>query len=387
MRDNYAYMKAYLIFVWIILFSTIVIATEPTIPCEPLEYDHSFYENIILNSKVANSPQYWSITKTSVNDCRIGNTVRVLVDYSSLPEFSATGLDYKTQINYRIENGILVNENEIRNLFDKLPAQTKKFENDARVKLFLDVTNADEVTLRGNSLNLMNPQQVFKTKAAGYQEDAIEYSLDDRSFQRLVLITPDLIEKKDLFLPDMFSSPKVIEFEEKVGIEKIEISSGKITLFEKRDCFTCRSELNFKDLEIIEHKLDYTLQWQNFPEVNKVKQLVSNELIRKYNPGCELHPTFSSTPTFTSLQGTGWRVLFTLKCSGEDRNYWREISFDFKNDGSYENFRIYADEQSMLNATRGGFSNGIFIALGGVAVIIILTIFFLVKRRREKGVL
>ena len=42
----------------------------------------------------------------------------------------------------------------------------------------------------------------------------------------------------------------------------------------------------------------------------------------------------------------------------------------------------------MLKTTRSGFSNGIFIVLGGVAVlIIVLTIFFLVKRRREKGVL
>ena len=345
-------------------------------------------EEVILDSKVANSPQYWSITKTIVNDCRIGNTVSVMVDYSSLPEFSSIELNYKTKINYKIENGILINEDEIRNLFDKLPAQTKKFENDARINLFLDVTKTDEVTLRGNSFNLMNPQQVFKIKAVGYQEDAIEYSIDDGSFQRLVIITPDLIEKKDLFLPNIFSSPKVIEFEEKVGIEKIEMNSDKITLFEKRDCFTCRSELSFKDSEIIEHKLDYTLEWQNFPEVNKVKQLVSNELIPKYNLGCELHPTFSSTPAFTSLQGTDWKVLFTLKCSGNDRSYWREISFNFNSDGSYENFRIYADEQSMLKTTRGGFSNGIFIVLGGVAVlIIVLTIFFLVNRRKEKGVL
>ena len=254
-------MKVYLAFILIILFSTIVVATELTIPCEPLEHDSEFYENIILNSDVANSPQGWSIVKILVSDCRIRKTVSVLVDYVSSQGFSDAGLSYKTQITYRIEEGILVNEDSIKDMFNRLPAQIKEFETDLRIKLFLDVTSANEVILRGDSLNLGNPNQIFKTKAAGYQEDLIEYSLGEGNFQRLVLITPKLIEKKDLFLPDMFNTPQVREFEEKLGIEKIEMSSNAITLFEARDCFICRSELTFKDSEIVGHKLDYTSEF------------------------------------------------------------------------------------------------------------------------------
>ena len=51
MKDDYIFMKLYLTSLWVVLFSSIVMATPPTIPCEQLEHDHSFYENIILVGK------------------------------------------------------------------------------------------------------------------------------------------------------------------------------------------------------------------------------------------------------------------------------------------------------------------------------------------------
>jgi hypothetical protein len=389
-------MRPLIVLFSIILFSTMVIASQPTIPCEPLEQSSSYYEKIIETFSDVNDFSNWEITTMKVNDCMVNNEVRIMVSYSSSPDLSTIGLSYKTTINHIFQEGILVDETKIINFFNDFPNQIKKFENDERISFFLSVTNANEATIDGliigmnipseKSIRLTNKEQKVKSKTYGFQEDSLVYLLDSGDLRKIVLITPGLLEKKELFSPQMFDFPKIVEFEEKVGISKIEVNRNQIKLYENRDCFTCRSELTFTDSEITQHKLDYTLQWENYPEINQVLELVSNELIPKHNLGCELYSDFSSTPKFTLLKDGSWDVLFTLNCPEDNKNYWREITFKFYSNGNYGDYRIKTDSKSILNKiNQRGLNNWItFAVIILIVILIFLRTFFFIRKKRKK---
>jgi hypothetical protein len=390
-----------IILIVISLSSTFIEATKISgPPCLPLEKEEDFYKNVVLNFSESNIIPSWKISNILIHNCSFNKRVFVSVYY--LYDFPKSTLDlnyklnnfgsphsYGVKIDYQIVNDKIINKEEIEQIkfkFNIFPEQIKKFESDPTVKAFLNATSAKEVSLEWDSLDIKNPSQLFKAaKNSDYNGDYIRYDLNTGKIYPFVLITPQLLEKKELFLSNIFNNPKIIEFKDNVGIGEIVYTRGNLQLFEARDCIYCNNKLIITPSSgtIVYYMLDYNFPWNNFPEIAQVKSLVSNKLIPLKEPNCNSYSKQSLF--FDSLENNnGWKVYFELNCIKEKSEYNKLIGFNFYKNGNYDNYQVILNgEPTIFTTVEENLDWIILLIVSFLVIISIIFVFiFLAKKRK-----
>jgi len=206
------------------------------------------------------NPKYWK-----------GRPERVFFKqvYVTPAEYSVFGVHYRLQVNIEIDHDTLSGFAKLEARWAGYKESISNFEKYPAVCRFLEVIDPSEMNFNGTQFY-----------CDMFSKNQISFNLDSGSFYFLILQQPELIQSVSLFLPMLDSMDWFYEFREEVGIGRVLLENGKVTISQDQMCPTCKNRVTFlySNSRLVSFALSGNQEWEAFPMVAYVKQVVQKRL-------------------------------------------------------------------------------------------------------------